>query len=378
MDVKILEDLSNAFGPSGFERDVICTAASYLNGMKLHSDAMYNLYAELPGNTGKKPVVMLDAHTDECSLMIQAIQENGRLSVLTLGSMHMSTLPAHSYLIRTRSGKLVRGITTSVPVHFATQAQAMDSQTIEEIFLDVGASDRREVMEDYGIHIGDPAVPEVTFDYDCEHDICFGKAFDNRAGCACIIGTLQELAKDQELPVDVVGAFASQEEVGMRGAEATTHTVKPDLCILFEGSPSDDGIFAEGVMQGQLKHGVQIRRRDLSYISNDQFIDLAHQIGDEYRIPYQDAVRRGGSTNAGKISLVEGVVPVLVLGVPSRYVHTPFNYCSMRDVDAAVQMAVEVIRHLTEEKRDQILRKDAFRFPANTDCRLEKCQNKGK
>ncbi len=360
MDVKILEALSNAFGPSGFERDVIRTAAGYLKDMKLSSDAMYNLYAALPGNTGKRPVVMLDAHTDECGLMVQAIHENGRLSVLLQGGMHMSTIPAHAYLIRTRTGKLVRAVTTSVPVHFASQAEAMRNQTIEDVFLDVGASSRREVIEEYGIHIGDPAVPEVKFHYDQEHDICFGKAFDNRAGCACIIGTLQELAREKELPVDVIGAFASQEEVGMRGAQVTAQTVKPDLCILFEGSPSDDGIFPDGVAQGQLKRGTQIRRRDNSYISNDQFIDLAHAVGDACGIPYQDAVRRGGSTNAGRISLVEGAVPVLVLGVPSRYVHTPYNYCSMSDMNACISMAAEVIRRLTLDMQNVILRKDAY------------------
>ena len=67
-------------------------------------------------------------------------------------------------------------------------------------------------------------MPDVTFEYDAEHEICFGKAFDNRAGCACIVDTMKQLEKEQaSLAVNVVGAFAAQEEVGTCGAVVTRH-----------------------------------------------------------------------------------------------------------------------------------------------------------
>lgn len=51
-------------------------------------------------------------------------------------------------------------------------------------------------------------MPDVTFEYDAEHEICFGKAFDNRAGCACIVDTMKQLEKEQaSLAVNVVGAL---------------------------------------------------------------------------------------------------------------------------------------------------------------------------
>ena len=65
----------------------------------------------------------------------------------------------------------------------------------------------------------------------------FGKAFDNRAGCACIVDTMKMLYEDRDrLPVNVLGAFAAQEEVGvMRGATVTSQVVKPDMAIVFRG-----------------------------------------------------------------------------------------------------------------------------------------------
>mgnify|MGYP000541448477 CR=1 FL=1 len=80
----------------------------------------------------------------------------------------------------------------------------------------------------------------------------------------------------------------------------TAQQVQPDLAIVFEGSPADDFYFRAGIAQGCLRSGVQIRHMDNSYISNVEFIRFAQETGDKLGIKYQDAVRRGGSTNAGK------------------------------------------------------------------------------
>lgn len=372
-NLKLVEDLSNAFGPSGFEEEVVKVIRSYAGGLNLKNDAMHNVYATMPGTAvtelvgdtavpRRRPVFMLDAHTDECGFMVQNIEDNGLLSIIMLGGFHLTNLPAHTVIIRNGKGEKIRGIITSKPVHFMTAAQKADcSLSIEELKVDVGASSREEVEESYGIRVGDPMMPDVSFSYDEKHGICSGKAFDNRLGCACILETMQALKEQAgELAVDVVGAFAAQEEVGMRGATVTAQQVKPDLAIVFEGSPADDFYYRTGVAQGCLKKGVQIRHMDNSYVSNPVFIEYAHEIAEKYGIKCQDAVRRGGSTDAGKISLTHQAVPVLVLGIPSRYVHTHYHYCAKEDLEAAIRMAVEVIRGLDENRIRHIRREDVL------------------
>lgn len=358
-NIKEIEALTNAFGPSGFEDEVIREVKNWCGGLDVANDAMYNVYAAMKNKKEGRPVLMLDAHLDECGFMVQSILENGLLSILMLGGFHLTSLPAHSVIVRTRDGKKHKGITTSKPVHFLTPAQRNDnSLAIEDICVDVGAGSREEVMEVYGIRPGDPIMPDVCFEYQKENGMLYGKAFDNRLGCVSIIDTMQALkAEADKLAVEVVGAFAAQEEVGTRGASVTAQKVRPDLAIVFEGSPADDFYFRPGIAQGSLRGGVQIRHMDNSYISNTEFIRYAQETGDKYGIKYQDAVRRGGSTNAGKISLIGKAVPVLVLGIPSRYVHSHYNFCAEEDVDAAVNMAVEVIRGLNEERIDRIMRK---------------------
>ena len=82
MNVKMFGEICDAFGPSGFEEDVIRTVAKYCKGLELENDAMNNLYARMPGEDPEKPVVMLDAHTDECGFMVQSIRENGSLDIM--------------------------------------------------------------------------------------------------------------------------------------------------------------------------------------------------------------------------------------------------------------------------------------------------------
>lgn len=360
MDIQMLEKLSNAFGPSGFEEDVVRILAGYCKEFDVSNDAMNNFYVRMPGERSERPVVQLDAHLDECGMMVQSILDNGALEMLLLGGFHLTSLPAHSVWIRTRTGKMVHGIICAKPVHFMTASERNGQNLeIEKMYVDVGATSRRETEEVFGIHIGDPMVPDVTFSYDKENKICFGKAFDNRVGCACIVDTMKQLyAEREKLPVNVVGAFAAQEEVGTRGAAVTAQIVKPDLAIVFEGSPSDDFFISVGQAQGQMKHGVQIRLIDKSYISNVEFITYAEEIAKKHGIKFQEAVRRGGSTNAGRISLTGKAVPCLVLGVPSRYVHSHYNFCALEDLEAASSLAASVIRELDSERIRHICHQD--------------------
>ena len=78
-------------------------------------------------------------------------------------------------------------------------------------------------------------------------------------------------------------------------------------------------------------------------------------------IKYQESVRRGGSTNAAKISVTGKAVPCLVLGVPSRYAHSHYNFCAKSDLEAAADLAVEVIRGLDAEKIRHICRQDILK-----------------
>lgn len=344
--LNLIRELTDAFGPSGFEEDVVRVIHRYSGPFKFNVDAMNNVYLSLKSNNGKKPVLMLDAHTDEVGFMVQSIHANGLISIATLGGWVMSNIPAHTVNIKTQSGKLVRGIVASKPPHFMSDAEKNAPLQIENLMIDVGCSTRDEVVINLGIQVGDPIAPEVNFDYNEVTGVIYGKAFDNRLGTAAVIETMRQLAKIDDLPYDVIGALASQEEVGTRGAMVTSQIVKPDIAIVFEGSPADDLYFDSHTAQCVMKKGTQIRHMDSSYVSHRRLIDSAKAIANAEGIAFQSAVRRKGGTNAGRIHTQNKAVPVLVLGIPSRYVHTHYNYAAMDDFQATVNLAIAIAKKI--------------------------------
>ncbi|MGL4391938.1 MAG: M20/M25/M40 family metallo-hydrolase, partial [Fusobacteriaceae bacterium] len=167
--------------------------------------------------------------------------------------------------------------------------------------------------------------------------------------CVASVETLDRISKEK-LSVNVVGAFAAQEEVGTRGAQVAAHRVKPDFVIVFEGSPADDTFKDSSSAHGAIGKGLQFRVIDALMISNPRLIKFAREIADKNNIPYQIIAREKGSTNAGKYHVSENGIPCLVIGVPTRYIHSHFCYASLHDLEGAIKLAIEICKTLTKEK----------------------------
>jgi len=350
--LKLIEELTNAFGPSGFEEDVVSVIRRHCGELDMTVDTMNNIFLSLKSNTGNRPVLMLDAHLDEVGFMVQSIEANGLISIAPLGGWVTTNIPAHTVQIKTQSGTFVKGVIASKPPHFMSDKEKAAHLEIENLRIDVGVTSRSEVVDLMGIQVGDPIAPDVAFTFNQQNQILFGKAFDNRLGCVSVIETLKRLSALGDIGMDVVGALATQEEVGTRGAYVTSQIVKPDFAIVFEGSPADDLYFDKFTAQCALKSGTQIRHMDSSYVSHRRFINFAKEVAQTQAIPFQSAVRRKGGTNAGKIHIQGKAVPVLVLGVPSRYVHTHYNYAALDDMEATIALAVAVICKLEPNSLD--------------------------
>lgn len=346
----MISALSNAYGPSGFEDDALqvirrCVPTDYT----ITGDALNNLYLRRRSADGEKPVLMLDAHSDEVGFMVQAIRPNGTLRFITMGSWVNSNIPAHKVRVRTRFGTWIPGIVAAKPPHFMSEAEKGRTPEIENMSIDIGASSAEEAIHDFGIRIGAPVVPDVSFSYDEAHDLMFGKAFDNRLGCAAVLATLARLGTDA-LAVNPVGALAAQEEIGTRGAVVTARTVKPAIAIVFEGSPADDTVTEPYMVQTAIHNGPMLRHIDIRMITNPRFQRYALDLADELGIPVQESVRSGGATDGAPIHLSNDGIPTIVIGLPVRYIHSHWGIASLNDFTHAVDLAEAVIRHLDAQK----------------------------
>ncbi len=341
--------LSNANGISGFEDDVLKIIRKETEDLgKSHEDSLRNLYIYRNGNKDSLPTVQLDAHSDELGFMVKAIRPDGMLEFITIGGWVASNIPAHLVRVKNRDGIYIPGVISSKPPHFMNENEKKSMPEITSMTIDVGATSAEEIENDYKIDIAAPVVPEVTCIYDEKHDILMGKAFDNRLGCASIIEVMEEL-KNENLKVNIVGAFAAQEEVGTRGAVVTANRIKPDLAIVFEGCPADDTAVPAYQAQTALKKGSMLRHIDARMITNPRFQKYALDLAKSSSIKCQSAVRSGGCTNGAVIHLSNMGVPTIVIGTPVRYAHTHYGISSYHDFENGVKLAVGILKNITKE-----------------------------
>ncbi|MDO5424989.1 MAG: M42 family peptidase [Eubacteriales bacterium] len=349
-NLKMIADISNANGAPGFEDEVVDVLRRYADGLgELKEDSLRNFYIYRKENKGGRPVVQLDAHSDEVAFMVQAIKPNGTLQIIPLGGWVTSNIPAHKVWVRTADGDYIPGLTASKPPHFMTEAERKSPLEMSALSVDVGAVSMEDAIENFHIRIGEPIVPDVTFRYDEKHDLMVGKSFDCRVGCASVLATLKELA-GEELKVDLVGACASQEEVGTRGSVITSRVVKPDLAIVFEGCPADDTCVEPYLVQTAIKKGPMLRHIDARMITNPRYQRYALDMAKKKGIPVQSAVRSGGSTNGANIHLSGEGVPTIVIGIPVRYAHTHYGISAYADYENGVKLACEILRDMDEAR----------------------------
>ena len=218
--LQMIRELSDAPGAPGFEDEVVAVARRWcapIGAMK--EDFLRNLYIHRKENHGDRPVVMLDAHSDEVGLVVHSIKPNGTLRFLMLGSWNKNALIGTKVLVRNADGDYIPGIIAAKPVHFMTAAEKETAMNdIANMVIDVGATSYADAVENFRVRMGEPVVPDTKFYYDEKRDLMFGKGFDCRMGCAALIEALRRL-EGKELPCDVIAVLSTQEEMGPRNSK---------------------------------------------------------------------------------------------------------------------------------------------------------------
>lgn len=343
----MIQELSDAYGPSGFEDEAVAAAKKHAEGLgRLEEDCLRNLY--IWGENTGKPVLMLDAHSDELGFMVHSIKPNGTLRFLPLGGWNANSLTASKVLVRNSLGQWIPGVIGSIPVHFLSASDKEKGPAIENMTIDIGALSKEEAEQKFHVRIGEPVVPAVNFEYDAEHDVMFGKGFDCRIGCAALIEALRRLS-GKDLAFDVVGTLSSQEEIGERGVKVAVGRVQPKVAICFEGCPADDTFTEPYAIQTGFKRGPMLRFMDRSIICSPRFMRYSLDLAEKLGIPAQASVRTGGGNNGAIIHTTGNGIPTIVIGVPVRYIHAHHGITSYYDFEATVQLACAIVSNLTPE-----------------------------
>jgi len=330
----LLEQLSNAFGPSGNEDEVrrILARALRHHVDELKTDALGNLIAFKRGSGAEPRLrVMVDAHTDEVGLMITRIEKNGLLGFRIVGGIDDRLLMAKGVVI---GEKRLPGVIIAPPVHLTRDDQRKQVVKVEQLYIDVGATSDDEARE--LVRIGDYGTFDTRFQVLDSGQLrtVKGKAFDDRAGCAVAAALAEE-----EYEVDLYLSFSAQEEVGLRGAKVAAFRLQPDLAFALEGTVCDDTPKEQDISPTtRLGGGPAISLMDRSFIADRRLVELLTSTARAQGIPYQFKQPGVGSTDAGAIHLAGAGVPAVAVSVPCRYIHGPVSMLSLQDFDHLVAL----------------------------------------
>jgi len=337
---ELLRKFADAHGVSGSEGNVhdVIRAEIQDHVDQVRIDKIGNLVAVKEGGDLS---VMLAAHTDEIGLMVNYIDEKGFLRFVTFGGWYAPVLSAQRVILHGSKGP-VHGVIGGKPPHAMNEEDRKKAPKIEGMFIDVGASNQKEVAR-LGIEIGTP----VTIDRelaDLGYRRVTGKAFDNRVGCVLLARTLQQM----ETQHTIYAVFTAQEEVGSKGARTSAFELEPDCAIATDVTfPGDHPEIKKKDSSLVMGKGPAITVSDASgrgLIADRRMVAWLRSVADRKKIPYQLEVGHGGTTDASAIHLVRAGIPSTVISVPVRYIHSPVEVVDLRDIEMSVRLLVEALK----------------------------------
>ncbi len=337
--ITFLTDYINNASPTGYEAS---GQKLWLEYIKPHIDEWHlDDYGTAYGviNPGKEFKVVIEGHADEISWFVNHITKEGFLHVVRNGGSDHIIAPSKRVNIHTKNG-IVRGLFGWPAIHMRKGKDANLSPSVENIFIDVGAENRDEVL-DMGIHVG--SVLTYSDPFEVINDKYFvGRALDNRIGGFCIAEVARLLKeKKKKLPYSLYIVNSVQEEVGLRGAQMIAERIKPHAAIVTDVTHDTNTPLVSVKKHGDVKCG---KGPSLTYAPavHNILLDLIIDAAETKKIPFQrEAASRSTGTDTDAFAYSNQGVPSALISLPLRYMHTTVEMAHKSDVENLIKLIYE-------------------------------------
>jgi putative aminopeptidase FrvX len=356
--LELLGKYSNLCAAAGDEDELRASIREDLKGCvdELGVNPLGNLTATKHGKQRDRSV-LLTAHMDEVAFMVKSVEKNGLLRFYAVGGLLSKILVGNAVLV----GKARKpGVVAYKSYHLMTAQERKKVPDLKDLFIDIGAGGGEEVKD---ISPGDYAY--FRSEFFTQKGVFFGKAFDDRAGCAALASLLREYAGEGvpapdnpapdnpapgEPPLTLIAVFTAQEEVGLRGGETAGFGLgNVAFNLNLEGTTcSDRELKTSYSPVTESGKGPAITFMDRTSIADRRLFEFVAAVAEKEGIPYQ--LKRGvaGGTDAGAVSLTEAGIPAVTVAVPVRYIHAPWGIVHSGDFDHYLKLARAVVRRAAE------------------------------
>ena len=341
--LKFLEDYLNNASPTGYEAQ---GQQIWMNYLRPYVDEFItDTYGTAVGviNPKAEYKVVIEAHSDEISWYVNYISDNGLIYVIRNGGSDHQIAPSKWVNIHTKKG-IVEGVFGWPAIHTRKPGKE-ENPKLENIFIDIGAKDKKEV-EEMGVHVGCVITYPDSFKVLNKNQfVC--RALDNRAG-GFMIAQVARLLKENniELPFGLYITNSVQEEIGLRGAEMITQRIKPNAAIITDVCHDTTTPMISKIEQGESKIGdgpVISYAPAIHHILRERIIEAA----EANEIPFQrHASSRYTGTDTDAFAYSNGGVASALISLPLRYMHTTVETVHKEDIANVIRLIYHSIQKI--------------------------------
>ena len=287
--------------------------------------------------------VVIEGHSDEISWYVNYITDNGLIYVIRNGGSDHQIAPSKIVDIHTKKG-VVKGVFGWPAIHTRKNGKE-EIPKLNNIFVDIGAKDKKEV-EEMGVHVGCVITYPDTF-HILNEDKFVCRAIDNRAGGFMIAQVARLLHENNiKLPFGLYVTNSVQEEVGLHGAEMITNTIKPDVAIVTDVCHDTTTPMINKKEEGHIEIGSGPVISYAPAVQNnlrERIIDTAEQ----NEIPFQRlASSRFTGTDTDAFAYSNGGVASALISLPLRYMHTTVEMIHKNDMENVIKLMYETVQKI--------------------------------
>jgi endoglucanase len=342
-----LKRLSEASGVSGYEHEVqdIVLEVFAEHADSVCTDTLGNVIAHKLGTgSDPRPAIMLATHMDEIGLMVSEIEE-GFIHFQHVGGYDDRVLLGQEVIVHSR--RALPAIIGARPPHVLPAEERDKPIPYTKLLIDVGLAPE-EV--DALVQIGDL----ITMDrelVELQGQMVAGKAFDNRLSVVAAALCLEELDKIRH-DWDVYAVATVQEEVGLKGAITSAYGLSPDLGIAIDVTwakqPGTADEYTYELGGGPtIGCGPNFHPRLVdALVETAKSLEMGHHI---------EPLTRPGGTDAAAMQMAREGIPVALLSIPQRNMHTPVETASMVDVERVGRLLAAFISRLDDAFLDSLI-----------------------
>ncbi len=342
-----LETYLNNASPTGYEWD---GQKIWMNYLEPYVDTfIIDHYGTAVGviNPDAPYKVVIEGHADEISWYVNYITEDGLIYVIRNGGSDHQIAPSKRVNIHTKK-RIVKGIFGWPAIHTRDKSKE-ETPKLDNIFIDVGCKNKDEV-EKLGVHVGCVITyPDEFMVLNKKNFVC--RALDNRMG-GFMIAEVARLLKEnkKELPFGLYITNSVQEEIGLRGAEMITQTIKPDLAIVTDVCHDTTTPMIDKKKEGEIKSG---EGPVISYAPavQNKLRELIIDTAEGHDIPFQRlAASRATGTDTDAFAYSNGGVPSALISLALRYMHTTVEMVHQDDVENVIKLIYNTLLKIDPKK----------------------------